>query len=95
MLFAFVGIDKIPEGLERRKSVRREHLDYVKTLGDKVRFAGPMMSDDGANIAGSLIIYDVDNLQEVHDILAKDPYTDAEVYETTDIRPFQLLFNNF
>lgn len=94
MLFSMIGIDKMPEGVERRKSVRREHLDYIKSLGEKVKFAGPMLSDDGETIVGSLIIFDADSVQDVHDILAQDPYTGVDLYETTEIRPFKILFNN-
>ncbi|MEM7619374.1 MAG: YciI family protein [Pseudomonadota bacterium] len=94
MLFAMIGIDKMPEGVERRKSVRREHLEYIKSLGEKVKFAGPMMSDDGQTIAGSFILFEAVNKTEVEDMLAKDPYTSVDLYETVDIRPFKVLFNN-
>ncbi len=92
MLFAMIGIDKIPEGLERRKQVRREHLQYLSTLGDKVKFAGPFTTEDGSQPTGSLIIYDVETIEEVREIVAKDPYTDVEVFETVDIRPWKWLF---
>ncbi len=92
MLYAMIGIDKQPDGLERRKSVRREHLEYLSTLSDKVKMAGPFLSEDGTKPVGSLIVYEANNIEEVRQIIANDPYTSADVFETVDIRPWNWLF---
>ena len=94
MLFAMIGIDKDPDGLERRKSVRREHIEYLGTLGDKIKVAGPFMSEDGSKPVGSLIVYEAESIDEVKQIIADDPYTAADVFETVEIRPWNWLFGD-
>jgi uncharacterized protein YciI len=47
MLYAVICTDK-PGALETRKATRREHLEHLKTLGPRLKIAGPFLTEDGA-----------------------------------------------
>ncbi len=69
--------------------VRPAHRDYLTELNaaGKLVAAGPFTDQTGA-----LLIYDVADEAEVRDILAKDPYTAADVYEIVTLQEWQKLF---
>ena len=58
MLYVLICEDK-PDSEDLRKSVRPDHLEHIKTYD--VRFAGPMLSDDGETMIGSIIVVDVED----------------------------------
>ena len=93
MLYTQIGIDRTPDGLERRKTVRREHLAHLAALGEAVVMAGPFMSEeDPEKPVGSLIVYEAESIEQVREWIAKDPYTEADVFETVTVRPWNWLF---
>ncbi|MFF0270436.1 YciI family protein [Kribbella sp. NPDC004536] len=74
---------------DRRLEVRPAHREYLaelKTAG-KLVAAGPF-----ADGTGALLVYDVADEAELRDILAKDPYTPANVYELATLAEWQPLF---
>jgi uncharacterized protein YciI len=74
---------------ERRMQVRPAHRDYLTSLKEagKLAAAGPF-----ADQTGALLIYDVADETELREILAKDPYTSADVYEIAALNEWQPLF---
>ena len=88
MLFALICEDK-PDGLELRLATREQHLAYVGTVGDRIRLAGPMLSDDGERMLGSLFLVEADSADEVAALNAADPYTKAGLFERVTIRGFR------
>ncbi|HET6298589.1 MAG TPA: muconolactone Delta-isomerase family protein [Kribbella sp.] len=74
---------------DRRMQVRPAHRDYLTSLKEagKLVTAGPF-----ADQTGALLIYDVADEAELRDILAKDPYTPADVYEIAALDEWQPLF---
>jgi hypothetical protein len=74
---------------DRRLQVRPAHRDYLTSLKEagKLVTAGPF-----ADQTGALLIYDVADEAELRDILAKDPYTPADVYEIAALNEWQPLF---
>lgn len=92
MLYAFICTDKTQGGLELRKANRRDHLDYLKTLGDKMVLAGPFMNNDGSQPTGSLVVVETDTLAEAQTIADNDPYARAGVFSSVEIRPWNWLF---
>jgi uncharacterized protein YciI len=74
---------------ERRTEVRPAHRDYLAELKEagKLVTAGPF-----ADQSGALLIYDVADEAELRDILAKDPYTTADVYEIITLAEWQTAF---
>jgi uncharacterized protein len=74
---------------DRRMEVRPAHRDYLTELKatGKLVAAGPF-----ADQTGALLVYDVADETELREILAKDPYTPANVYEIATLAEWQPLF---
>ena len=74
---------------DRRMEVRPAHREYLTELkaAGKLVAAGPFTDQTGA-----LLVYDVADEAELRDILAKDPYTPAGVYELATLAEWQPLF---
>ncbi len=84
-MIVFIGKDK-PDGLETRSANRDRHLAAMKELNDRgmIHFAGPFVDDSG-NMCGSLIIFDTDDIRAVEDIMARDPYVLAGLFQDSEI----------
>ena len=93
MLFVLICTDK-PGALELRKANRDAHLEFIKGLGDTIKLGGPILTDDGEGMTGSLLVLEADSRQAVEDIAAEDPYAKADLFETVDIRPWMWTVGN-
>jgi uncharacterized protein YciI len=87
-LFVLTCLDH-KNGLERRMAARPKHLAYVDQHLDIVKFAGPMLDDEG-QMAGSLFIIAAADKAAVEAFSAADPYRLNEVFASIDIRGFKL-----
>ncbi|GAB3928658.1 hypothetical protein GCM10029976_026880 [Kribbella albertanoniae] len=74
---------------DERLAVRPAHREYLNELKEagKLVAAGPFTDQTGA-----LLVYDVADEAELRDILAKDPYTPADVYQLALLTEWQPLF---
>ncbi len=90
MLFAVICTDK-PGALETRKATRREHLEHLKALGDKLKLAGPFLTEGDATPCGSLLVIEGASAAEVKAIADADPYAKAGVFQSVDVRPWNLV----
>jgi uncharacterized protein len=74
---------------DRRMQVRPAHREYLTSLREagKLVAAGPFADETGA-----LLVYEVADEAELREILAKDPYTAAAVYEIAALNEWQPLF---
>lgn len=93
MLFAIHCLDK-PLSTGLRAVTRDAHLGYVAGSGDKIVIAGPLFSEDGERMAGSLIVLEAASLEEARLWNAHDPYTKVGLFESVDIRPFNWTLAN-
>jgi len=93
MLFVLICTDK-PGALELRKANRDAHLEFIKGLGDTIKLGGPIITEDGEGMTGSLLVLEADSRQAVEDIAAEDPYAKADPVETVDIRPWKWTVGN-
>jgi uncharacterized protein YciI len=89
MLYVLICKDLPGDGLARRLAARPNHLAYLESLGAKVRAAGGMLSEDGKEPRGSLIIIEADSLDEARAIAAADPYAKAGVFADVEIHPWR------
>ena len=89
-LFAIICTDKPEEGLALRKANREKHLGWLDSLGDTLKAAGPFIDDEGKP-AGSLIIIEADSRKAAEALAAQDPYRQAGVFESVEIRPWKWL----
>ena len=83
MLFVIRCIDKknhLPVRMENRPA----HVAYLKSCGDKLQAAGPLLDAD-EQMCGSVIIMDFDDKAEAQKFAANDPYALAGLFELVTI----------
>jgi uncharacterized protein YciI len=88
MLYAFYCSDK-PEAAGVRAANRDAHLAFLGGLGDRLFVAGPLLSDDGSAMVGSLLIIECDDLAAARALAARDPYAQAGLFSSVVIKPWR------
>lgn len=88
MLYVMICEDR-PDSLELRMATRSAHLAFIDTVLEQVRLAGPLLSDDGERMLGSLFIIEADSLEAARALNARDPYLQAGLFGKVTIRPFR------
>jgi uncharacterized protein len=91
MLFCVVAIDK-PDSLALRMATREAHFAYGKETG-VIRLGGPFL-DAKDDMAGSLIIFEADDLESANRWHSGDPYVKAGLFAHSEVRPWKPTFNN-
>lgn len=92
MLYALVCTDK-PGALQTRLDNREAHIDFLKSLGDSLKAAGPFLDDEG-KMTGSLVIIEAMDRAEIEAIADRDPYAIAGLFEKVDIKPWNWVIKN-
>ena len=90
MLFVVIATDK-PDSLELRMSVREAHFAYARE-SNAIKLGGPFLDANG-EMAGSLIIFEADNLESARAWHANDPYVKAGLFARSEVRPWKPTFN--
>lgn len=95
MWYAIHATDR-EDSLERRLSVRAQHLARLQQLQNEGRLllAGPYPAVDSndpgpAGYTGSLIIAEFDSLDDAQSWADADPYVEAGVYAGVSVKPFR------
>ncbi|MDE2387925.1 MAG: YciI family protein [Betaproteobacteria bacterium] len=95
MLYVINGED-VPDSLEKRMTVRPEHLKRIQALQDAGRLilAGPYPAIDSqdpgpAGFSGSLIVAEFESLEAAQAWANTDPYVSAGVYREVTVKPFK------
>jgi len=86
MLIALICTDKTG-ALETRKENRDAHLAYIADTG-VVTMAGPLL-DTAGEMAGSLLILDVEDAAAAESWAANDPYAKAGLFSDVRIQPWK------
>ncbi|KPP86561.1 MAG: hypothetical protein HLUCCO07_07255 [Rhodobacteraceae bacterium HLUCCO07] len=81
MLVALIARD-MPGKIELRRENRAAHLDYIEETGI-VTQAGPLIVD--GEMAGSLVVLDVETMEQAQDWADNDPYTKAGLFESVNL----------
>ncbi len=92
MLYALICADK-PNSTELRASKRPEHLAYLGSLGDAMKFAGPFLDDAGSPI-GSLVMIETETRSAAEVISSNDPYKLAGLFASVDIKAWRWALKN-
>jgi uncharacterized protein len=92
MLYALMCTDK-PNSLELRMKIRPDHVAYLRELGEKAKFAGPFLDDEG-NMCGSLVMLDVESRAEAEKIAANDPYALGGLFASVEIKAWRWALKN-
>ena len=91
MLYTFFLIDK-PGSKELRLQLRPAHKAYLAQVADRIAFAGPLLTDDGTSMIGSLLSIEFASRDEALTWLNDEPFTRAGVYASSSIHAFQNLW---
>jgi uncharacterized protein YciI len=91
-LFVAICIDK-PDSLALRMANREAHFAYVRGKPGVMKLGGPFLNDEG-EMAGSLIILEVEDLAAAQAFSADDPYTKAGLFERVEVRPWKATFGS-
>lgn len=90
--YLVIGYDFKDEGaLERRMSVRQDHLNGVKALkaaGNYV-IGGAMLNEDGKMI-GSTMIVQFETEEALHVWKENEIYITGKIWENVNIQPFKV-----
>jgi len=88
MNFVLYCVDKAGHGHVRTEN-RPAHVDYLKSNLDRLMLAGPMTSDDGTTMLGSVLIIEAADRAAAEDFAAGDPYAKAGLFESVTIKAFK------
>lgn len=83
MLFVIRCIDK-KNYLAVRQENRPAHVDYLKSYGDKLFAAGPLL-DENEQMCGSVVILDLSDRTAAESFATGDPYARAGLFEQVTI----------
>ncbi len=95
MLYAVMARD-VEESLERRLSVRPDHIARLHLLRDEGRLvlAGPFPAIDNeepgeAGFTGSLVVAEFGSLEEAIAWAEADPYMASGAYQSVEVKPYK------
>ncbi|MGE4529381.1 MAG: YciI family protein [Rhodospirillaceae bacterium] len=89
MLFAVTCLDK-PDSLALRLANRDAHLAFAKA--QPFIIGGPLLSDDGQTMIGSLLVIEAPDRAALDVLLAADPYAKAGLFQSVTIHPYKKVF---
>ena len=84
MIHTFFLIDQ-PESGALRQRIRPGHKAYLAAVADRIAFAGPLVTDDGQTMLGSLLAIDFESRDAAHAWLAGEPFTQAGLYASASV----------
>ncbi|MGS0675828.1 YciI family protein [Shewanella sp. 0m-4] len=97
-MWYMISSQDIENSLEKRLSVRADHLARLQLLADEGRLliAGPHPAIDSENpgeagFTGSLVVADFASLEDAQCWADADPYIAAGVYESVIVKPYKLV----
>lgn len=78
-----------PDVAARRAETRPRHLEGMQPLADDGRLllAGAIGDEEGRAV-GSMLVVDLEDREAVDDMVMRDPYRAAGVWERVEIWPF-------
>lgn len=88
MTFVLYCVDKAGHGHVRAEN-RPAHLDYLNSNLDRIVMAGPMTSDDGEAVLGSVIVVSDAARSAAEAFAAGDPYAKAGLFESVTISAYK------
>ena len=93
MLFCIFGIDK-PNMGDIRAKVMPAHVEYLDKAPIKLVMSGPLTSDDGDAIVGSLYVVEAEGRAAIDEFCKNDPLIQANVWQYSQIRAFNKRVDN-
>ena len=78
-----------PGSAAPRQDKLAEHLQHIEEIEDRIRVAGPVTGSGGEGPVASLLIFEVDGLDQATAMLHADPYYRAGVWQEINIQEFK------
>ena len=78
-----------PDSAAPRQDKLAGHLQHIEAIEDSIKVAGPVMGPDEDGPIASLLIFEVDSLDEAAAMLHADPYYRAGVWQEINIQEFK------
>jgi uncharacterized protein YciI len=69
-------------GLETADSVMGQHLEYLRSASDQIRFAGPTLGGDGTTKIGSIWLIDAEDRTAAEKWVAAEPFSEADAFSS-------------
>lgn len=85
MLF-LITTENRPGSVVLRKETVPAHVEYLDRFRAHFVGSGPMLSDDGRDVTGTLMILDMPSREALDAWLAEEPYCAAGLYASIQIR---------
>ncbi|MEX3932147.1 YciI family protein [Paraburkholderia phymatum] len=77
-----------PNMVERRLENYDAHKGYLQTSPVKTLISGPLTKPDGQTMIGSFFLYEADSVEDIERFVENDPFNQAGIWNTVDIKPF-------
>jgi hypothetical protein len=77
-----------PDSHAARRGATPAHLRWVESMLDHIALAGPLYSEDGARMIGSLYVFRTSSLAQARAWLESDPFYAAGFWAEVQLRPF-------
>ncbi len=77
-----------PDSLPKRKAAAQAHLRWVESMLPHIALAGPLYSEDGGRMTGSVYVFKTTSLAQARAWLESDPYFAAQFWATIEFNPF-------
>lgn len=90
MLFVIHALDK-PGALKTRLAHYDAHKAFLSdttAFGLRIVMSGPLVSDDGEQMIGSLFLVEAEGREAVERFNAADPFKAADIWQTVSITGF-------
>ena len=87
----FVAFANDKPGMEEvRAAVRPSHRRFLRQHGHpvKVLLGGPMLDEKSQKMNGTMLVIEADCIEQVEDFVKQDPYIEAGLFETLNVRPW-------
>jgi uncharacterized protein YciI len=88
MQFMVYCLDK-PESGALRAANRAAHLEYLKGYMSNIVTAGPLLTEDGQTMIGSLLLVEFPARSDAERFSVGDPYRKAGLFQTVTITPWR------
>ena len=88
MFYAILCTDK-PDHQQLRADNRPAHLAYLEAHAEQILIAGPLPTEDGSAVTGSLLVLDFPDRAAAEAFAEQDPYAQAGLFESVSIKPFR------
>jgi hypothetical protein len=77
-----------PDALSKREAAMAAHLSHIAAHRDRIRFAGPLLTDDGAAPTGTWFMIDAPDRAAAEAFIAGEGYNRAGMFAEVEIKRY-------